>query len=467
MTTQPFELPDFESRIAEAAQEAAERSGDVKLELAYLGRGDGTAIQRNPDRIFDRQFFHHAKDGPRVAGIGSAVLDPDTSIFYEDSTDNMDLPVLIMTRRGERRIVGLQLPLALDENGNTPLERRIKAAQDGQYIQLPNAGAGTANAGDVGYITYDNTQGLIYLPTTAADLDGVPWCVVTEGGAASASIRVAQRGEFTLNWAGTAPTAKQFLSTSTTSGRCKARSLFHAGVMAVAIEDGVADPGGTTGTVRAILMTRSQRFGAYNASGPINVAGPVSDTLWTGTINGAPSATSVVLTTATGALVNWALSSTDLLKVRLRNTTRNTYRVVTSLNVGTATATTVSTSDAWANLDNVTIESATCVSGLGNKFVDLDLTQFTVLPRTARSLILMVFFRDTAAAGQGFGFLHPFTTYNSLTQHGIASIPGNFGTSVQVEVPLYDEALCYSIDATGATTASLFSRYNGFTLAVP
>lgn len=457
-----MEYPDFEAMFDEAFQSMSEASGETRPELAYTSKGDGTTTFINPNRQFNREVFVHTRIGGNLKPAGSVSLDTKAGIFYEDSEDNVNRPVWIVTRKGRRMVTDLALVQGtIDSDGLTPLEQKIRNIET---VKASNLTAGDVSAGDVGYLSYSATDGIEFLRTSTAELDSVAWAVALNSSSSGDVQYAARRGRYYLNYTGTAPTKGQFLTTSASTGLVQARTLFHPAVMAVAVGNG------QSGKVLAQLLTGSQRYWQYNTNAPFNLVGPVSDSVWTGTINGAPSSTLVTVTTSTGALVNFGpQATTDLLKTRLRNTTRGNYRLVTATNPGANQISTVASTDNWASTDLLTIESGTVVSGGSNKFIDLDVSQFQAagFPKLARAIIIAVFFRDTAAASQGFFYFHPFRSYNVQFVQSVASIPGNLGTSVVQEVPLNDELLTWSIDATGATTASVFTRYLGYVLAIP
>lgn len=328
--------------------------------------------------------------------------------------------------------------------------------------RIRNGSGATANAGDVGYITYDATYGLIYNTTTTANFIG-DWCAVVVGGANGADIYITKSGPMVLNYSGSAPAAGEFLTLGTSAGKVVTNASMRHEVVAI------ATAAGSGGTVAVKLLINSKTVSAINSNDLWTVVSQ-SDTLWTGTINGAPTATSVTLTTATGNLncINQNAAG-QLMQLRLRNITRGTYRLVTAVNTGTGVVTTVNTVDAWANTDSMTVESGTVTSGLAYKQMDLDMKTAIdagTLPRLMRALNFITQVNDTSTTASAFLRWHPFETYSATKTQNVQSIPvaSAYGFLNGV-LPIIGGVVTMGCDASGAATATVACRLAGYILA--
>jgi hypothetical protein len=454
-----MEYPDFEAMFDEAFQSLAEASGETKPELAYTGTVDGSMFV-NPLRRYNREVFAYTKVGGNTKPSGSIILDSKAGIFYEDSPENLNRPVWIVTRKGRRTIVDLALVQGTAASeGLTPLEEKIRNIET---VKARNVTAGDVSAGDVGYVSYNATYGTEFLRTSTAELNGVAWGVALNEGSSGSTLFIARRGRYYLNYTGTAPTAGQFLTTSANAGLVQARTLFHPAVMAIAAEDGLSN-----GKVLAQLLTQSEQFNIYAPGVNILQLTGSSNTGWTGTINtglGSLTSTNVPISTSTGSTNTWFHTSTDLAKVRLRNLTRGNTRLVTS--GSGANVTTVASTDNWANGDSLSITSV----ALGSAFADLDFTQQTSFPKNTRSLILNLSVSETSTTSPGIARIHPIVgsglDLTIVTQvysgHNTSYFPQRLGI-----VPLNDEIMAYSVVASGVGTCGIFVRLHGYYLAVP
>jgi hypothetical protein len=330
----------------------------------------------------------------------------------------------------------------------------------GGIITVKNTSGGTVAANDVGYINED----MEYKETTTANLDGVAWCVVTTGGANNADISVAVRGRVTVALNANSSIG-DFIVTSTTAGQAGVSSTMRPEIFGRCI---TANGAGAGGTCDVLLLTGTRYVTASDANAPY-IVNSASNWLFTATINGAPTATSVVYTVVTGnenSIV--PASSTQLGKAHLHNTTRGTSRLITAVNTGTNTITTVSSTDSWANGDALTIESQTCVSGGTSKYRDIDFSQTTVVPELARMIALDAGrFDSTALAGVEFTGHHPYETFSTVKQQLQYATVTSIWYYRSMLVPLFDRKYCVTTRTGGAGTAWTNDVLIGYTLAIP
>lgn len=327
---------------------------------------------------------------------------------------------------------------------------------------VKNTSGATVAAGDVGIVIYDATYGRVYNRTTTANYPDVgSIAVVLIGGADAADIYVAQRGRVTLNYTGTAPNAGQWLTTSTTGGSAQRSTTMRPEIFAV------AEATGSGGTVQVQLYTQTQ-FVPFSSTNNLHQVLSASDLDFVATINGAPSATSVVYNAPSSGAENVINvgSSSELAKLVLWNSTRSTGRLISSVNTGTNTITTVSSTDAWASTDSITIRSQTNTDTVGtSRFCELDLSQTTEIPLLARALVVFIIVADSGGAGEN-AILHPYeagaaSKRRTKTTQTAQNIDGEY------HLPLYDRRFTYLHTATGAGTFDSTLRVMGYFLAVP
>lgn len=104
-------------------------------------------------------------------------------------------------------------------------------------------------------------------------------------------------------------------------------------------------------------------------------------------INGNPTATSVVYDGDTNEALIVPNGTLDG-RLMLYNSTRGTYRKITTVNVSTNTITTESSADAWADNDDITANSQTNAGVSSILFMDLDIS--AVVPANAVAVYLLV-----------------------------------------------------------------------------
>jgi len=193
-----------------------------------------------------------------------------------------------------------------------------------------------------------------------------------------------------------------------------------------------------------------------------------SDTRFESVIAGAPNATTVVY----GAIAQGAedaikpQTATQLAKARLWNTTRGTFRLITAVNTATNTITTVSSTDSWADADVITIESQTTTVAGGYRYIELDLSQDTVIPKLARVLVFEVMKEDSG--GAVYTTTHPYVAQADAKELGVQ----NPGAGVRIYrtsfISLIQEVFCYRSNASGGATGTYdYFKLMGAFIAAP
>ena len=136
-----------------------------------------------------------------------------------------------------------------------------------------------------------------------------------------------------------------------------------------------------------------------------------------------------------------------------------------SVNTGTNTITTVSSSDSWGDTDAITIESQTCTSADAYKFIDLDLTQTTVIPDLARGIWIDAVKTDTGAAH--YTTFSPWAAFGAGSDFSYRNAVAGVGISRPFYIPLIQRRFCYRSDASGAGTATDVIKIMGVDVATP
>jgi hypothetical protein len=332
---------------------------------------------------------------------------------------------------------------------NTQPQLGGPAAQITNGIRVLNNTGVLSTIGDTGYI--DSAGKLAY--TMTANLDGVAWCVVVAGGSAGTTVSVLREGQVTVTMNANSATG-DYLVTSATNGTATTNgSKMRPEVFAVAL---TANSGGMGGQVQAMLMTKTRFVTTNNANFAVHVASG-GGSLWTGTINGAPSTTSVTVTTTAGALANIKPADAgNWLYMRLWNTTRNSFRLITAINTATNVITTVASIDTWANTDVLTIESRTTTTGLTFKAVELDWSNAIsngIIPATARSVTFEITNFNTATIGTLKALL-PYTTYAGSNLVGVRNPVLSQTALAHVTAPIINGVTCMYWEGGGTGTAT-------------
>lgn len=178
--------------------------------------------------------------------------------------------------------------------------------------------------------------------------------------------------------------------------------------------------------------------------------------LFTGTINGSPSGSTLVYTPVSGnENVLVPASTSQLAKMRLYNSSRGEYLLISNTNTGTNTITFTSAVPAgWVNGDTLTTASAS-VTGGGFSWVDLELTSGDYVGKT--SVFLYMSMTDSGGAGQFF-LAHPFEAFaaSKLTATVITQTTNALNEAFPYK--LTSNIITVAWTASGAATATPIIR---------
>jgi len=327
-----------------------------------------------------------------------------------------------------------------------------------RYIK--NNSGSTVAANDVGYI---DSAGEFKLTTTAY-LDGVSWAVVILGGVHTDDIVVAVGGSKITIVLDANCSAGDFLYTSATTKQAKPQSYMRPEMFAIAT---TANSSGAGGTCEALLHCDTRYVPIASANDIYRVdTHAASD--FVSVISGAPTSTSVVYG-AVGAgneNVITNVSSSELGKARLYNVTRSNYRLISSVNTGTNTITTIASTDDWADTDAIEIESPTVVSPAAFEYIEIDLSETTVIPELARVLAVDMTNIDSGGTNEITG-VHAWKTYLAGSEQGVSVYTVSVPSYRLANVSLYQRRFVYRSSASGAATKTDIFRIVGAWVAKP
>jgi hypothetical protein len=417
----------------------------------------------------------------RFDGAGGKTLQ-DSGVTIDDNDrltlpDDADYPPLNVTERSVAPSSPAANDIYLDDGTNTasgdPGWRRwngaawedVSAGGGGggsPTLTVVNNSGGAVVAGNVGLLQRDATDGYEYVETTTEEVGGL-WCVVETGGADGAAITVKRSGtQVTVNYTGSAPNIGYYLTTSTTAGKAQGRSLPHFNMFAVCTGNGAG------GEVEATLLCNT-RFQSLTSDHWFYRSDDLhGNSDFVATINGAPTSTSFVYNapSAGDEKVLAPYSANQLALLVVWNTTRGTERLVTAVNTGTNTVTTVSSTDAWANGDTVTIRSQILPWPSSPYFIDVDISQQSEIPETARTLHMQIAKLDTGA-GNLFHMLHPYVAFSEPKIINMFNQVAAYWCYAFAPIPLIDQRLIVRFKASGAATSYDVLVCDGYWEAVP
>jgi hypothetical protein len=190
-----------------------------------------------------------------------------------------------------------------------------------------------------------------------------------------------------------------------------------------------------------------------NAASLFQCNNPGGPSIFIATINGTPSGTSVVYNAPSagteGVIV--PLSTAQLAKMRLYNTTRGNSALISNANTGTNTITLTATVPAnWANGDTITIASQTVVGTFN--WVDLEITSG---PTGKTSLWLLTQIRSNV---QGDALrLHPFETFavSKAVPNAVMVASTTLLTSLPLPIPITSNVFSIAWNGTWTNAADL------------
>jgi hypothetical protein len=448
----------------------------------YGGSYFGTT---NDIRLTDGTEILHLFKLPVIALNSINSTSPDVYGMFQDATgqiftqantrltlgNSADVPPLAITPRATAPTSPSNNDLYLDTGANTvtgspALRARISGAWvdlGNTIIKVKNTSGATVSAGDVGYLT---SLGELATSTTSGNFIGTEVAVVI-GGANNADIFVTKTGRMALNYTGSAPASGDFLIQSTTAGKVVTNgTAMHPGLLAIAAAAGsggtvaaelfmstnVVDKRSTTGDVVRILSAPNSDFVALinaGGSGGLTATNVPYDTVSAG------AEAAINITSSIGKLVLW-------------NSTRSTGRLISSVTTGSDFITTVSSTDAWADNDSITIRSQTTVEPSPPPYfmeIDLSVTQ-TDIPALARAILVDATKNDTGAANQLIR-IHPYLAYNSFLVNNTRNYVANQTSNKFVRIPLYNRRFCWSFQASGASSSQQLLNLQGYEIATP
>jgi len=335
-------------------------------------------------------------------------------------------------------------------------------------LTVVNSSGGTRSANDVVLLQYDATLGYEAITTTTAAKAGV-WAVVTTGGANGADIVVVRSGtEITVAYAGAAPSAGDFLVTSTTAGSAGGQAYMSPEVFAVCTANGAGN------TVEATLLCNTQ-YRTVASDYDIFYIKDHSGCLFSAQCDGAPSGGVVTYKNESGNPDSIVPdTSATLCFFVLHNTTAGEYALYSAVNTGAkqiaALSDYVSTVNGWANNDNIQVNSLTNTATLtgGEKFFDfqVDDDAEAVIPATARALEFYALVEDSSAMPAPATF-HPYEADNTSKRLTVQPQDVNDQITLVFSVPLINGRFCFTSVAGGSGSKRDKYRIRGYWEAVP
>lgn len=186
---------------------------------------------------------------------------------------------------------------------------------------------------------------------------------------------------------------------------------------------------------------------------------------FTATINGAPSGSTLVYNAPSAGNENDLIqqdgsgvaTANNLTAIVLRNTTRGTEALISSVVTATKTITLTGAVPAgWANGDTITTNA-----GQGSNFRAAEIKDTSVIPSTAIQLLLFVKVLDTAAAIQAW--FQGYETFSASKTWVLANTPGaNLSLTGFVTVPLISRRFMYQPRSPAGNTALIVVRIVGY-----
>lgn len=345
----------------------------------------------------------------------------------------------------------------------TPLKLRVTPTG---LLKVKNTSGATANANEIGYIDGAGE----YKTTTTANLDAA-WCVVITGGANNADIYLVRRGRVTIEYAGSAPSAGNYLATSTTAGSAAAQATMRPEIFAI------CTAAGSGGLVEALLLTG-------------RILRPATDTHFIYGINAA-SDSDFVATIATydgsqvltynapssgneNAIAYWtALDLAFNAKLVLHNTTRGNSALISSVTVGTNTIVVDPAPPVgWAVGDTITARSQTNTQNWsgGAYYFEWDMSGWTAKPALATAMVIEPSVGDTSTTAIAISSFHPFEAFVSSKNAQRWTQAGNSAGArfiAPVTVSIINNKFTFGWDASGSGTTTVFGLLAGWVIAVP
>lgn len=316
-----------------------------------------------------------------------------------------------------------------------------------------NASGSTVTVGMPGYI---DSSGGFKLAETDGYIDN--WAVVLIGGADGSLITIARHGLVSIivndNCA-----VGDWLKLSSDAGQAGVIGDFVTPSAFAVVQ--AANNAGAGGTCEALLMCNLAHVPITSDNNLISRSG-VSDSEWSGTINGAVSGANVVYTTVSGDEAILSLSATEIGLIVLHNTASGESAVILSCDTGTNTITVTDAADVatWQNGDTITIRSQTNTdtAGTGVYFIDVYLT--AEIPLGASSLTLYTNVISDSGGTGPFTMIHPFEPGVAAKRKVTAGVvvAGVSHRGAEMSVNINNRRFCLAFNASGANTLAFTLR---------
>lgn len=138
-------------------------------------------------------------------------------------------------------------------------------------------------------------------------------------------------------------------------------------------------------------------------------------------------------------------------KVTLHNTTRGNSRNITDVDIVNNVIATESSTDDWADNDDITISSQTCIYQTPSKFFDVNVS--AEIPAIAFAVFLYVSLTNLSAVAvqnQNMVLWHPYDTFAGGKLGGNRVVCGYEHNTIYPIVPVLDQKICLSFGPWGA-----------------
>ena len=148
-------------------------------------------------------------------------------------------------------------------------------------------------------------------------------------------------------------------------------------------------------------------------------------------------------------------------QIILHNTTRSNSRKIVSVNRATNVIITTSSTDNWADNDNITCESQANGGHASFDFVDVDLSDFVAA--TDDGIFLWILFQDNVGADNTLNtiLIHPYETYNQGKRQFFKAALANECNAVVIPVKVIDQKITFSLWKTGVTDSYVILSVKG------
>lgn len=389
--------------------------------------------------------------GAGAVTVEGGYISGDTRDLYTDQAGAVFTLVNAQLANGGIDCVGTLRGFATDDKGR----------DCGAVVK--NTSGADRGRGSIGYV---DSAGEFKTTTTAND--NVAWNILTVATASSSYGFAKNKGNATVLYTGTAPSAGHWLVTSTTAAQAQRQTTMRPEIFAV------CTAAGSGGSVEVLLLCNRKTVSAPNSSflfAYSSGGNKMSTRDFVATLNGA--ANNVAKTFVYNAPSSGHENNLDLraacTEQAIYNTTRSQTAWISSCNVGTNTVTCTSDSDlsAWANGDTVNIRSTVVVSGSSYYFGEFRFNSTANKPALATHVMMTLNANDTDVTQARFLTVHPYETFASSKQilqfTQVTSITNSMGL---VFLPIIDGYIDVSW-VCNATSGQMFASLQGWIVAEP